>query len=149
MENIKLLSFVMMLHFTITCEAQDLSEVSFLEGTWKIENKDTYEKWEKNGDVYEGHSFKMIGGQKRIMETLTIKVLNGKIKYYALVPNQNNGNAIPFTLNTEFKGDILSFENPAHDFPKKIQYKKISGTKIHVSVSGEDNKGFSYYILKQ
>lgn len=149
MKKVRCITLVLLLQSVFFCSAQHLSRVSFLEGTWKIENKDTYEKWIKVDNRFVGHSFKMVEGQKIILETLTISKIDGKITYHALVPDQNNGNAIPFTLNTGLKANILSFENPEHDFPKKIQYKKIDAAKIHVSVLGEDGKGFSYYIIKQ
>lgn len=60
----------------------------------------------------------------------------------ATVPNQNNRNAIPFILNREIT-DKLSFENLVHDFPKKIQYQKLSPKEILVKVLGSENKGFS------
>ncbi len=146
--KIKLLLTLISVLVTSSCQSQDVSKVDFLEGTWKIENKETYETWTKKGDVFEGYSFKEINGQKRVLETLSIENQDGKIIYTAQVPNQNNGKAIPFILNTKIK-EFSSFENLQHDFPKKIQYKKIDGTKIHVSVLGENDKGFSYYIIKQ
>ncbi|WP_298760448.1 DUF6265 family protein [uncultured Psychroserpens sp.] len=125
-----------------------MSKLDFLKGTWKIENKDTYESWEKKEGLYIGSSYKIVNEEKHITETLSIQKLNEEIIYSALVPSQNNGKTISFTLNME-KDDVLSFENLAHDFPKKIQYKKVNDTKIYVKVLGEDDKGFNYFLIKQ
>ena len=46
-------------------------------------------------------------------------------------------------------GDTYTFENPKHDFPKKITYQKISETELFVEVSDGKQKGFSYKMTKQ
>lgn len=133
-----------------SCAGQEnLNDLNFMIGTWKIENKETYESWEKiNDSKFEGESYKIIQGQKQTIETLSIKVKENKIIYEATVPNQNNGKAISFELNTTNK-EIISFENLNHDFPKRIQYKVINDSKILVNVFGNNNQGFSYYQVKQ
>ncbi len=120
-----------------------------MEGTWKMENKEQFEVWEKNAEgKLSGYSYKIANDQEVRMETLSIQKSEGQVVYEALVPNQNNGQAIPFTLNTAIQ-DLLSFENLNHDFPKKIQYQKLSDTEILVKVLGDGDKGFSYKIIKQ
>jgi hypothetical protein len=133
-----------------SCSAQkDLTDLNFLLGTWKVENKDTFETWKKISDKeFVGESYKKLNGEKRITETLSIKIVNDKVVYEATVPNQNNGETISFTLNSKIE-DRVSFENLSHDFPKKIQYQKTTETKVLVNVFGEDDKGFSYTIIKQ
>ncbi len=133
-----------------SCAAQKkLNDLSFLLGTWKVENKETFETWKKISDKeFVGESYKTFNGEKKMTETLSIKIVNDEIVYEATVPNQNNGQTIPFTLNSTIEGRI-SFENLSHDFPKKIQYQKSSETKILVNVLGEGDKGFSYRIVKQ
>lgn len=126
-----------------------LEQVHFLEGTWKTENKETYEVWKKNADgTMEGYSYKLKAGEKVISEYLAIKLIDGNLTYQARVPNQNNGQTIPFVLNKAIQ-DQLSFENLSHDFPKKVQYKSLDAKTIQVSVLGEGDKGFRYRIVKQ
>jgi hypothetical protein len=43
----------------------------------------------------------------------------------------------------------LSFENLAHDFPKKIQYKSLNENEIQVTVTGDEGSGFSFKQKKQ
>lgn len=74
--------------------------------------------------------------------------MENKVIYEATVPDQNEGKAIPFTLNNDIK-EYLSFENIEHDFPKKIQYKRINEDEIEVTVLGDEGKGFTYKQLKQ
>ncbi|GAB3335471.1 hypothetical protein GCM10027429_17780 [Marivirga atlantica] len=134
---------------TQLCQAQQsIAQVEFLVGTWKMGGKEMYEQWENTEGILKGHSYKMVEGEKLTTETLTIKIQEGRIVYEALVPNQNNGQSIHFILNAEVK-DQLSFENSNHDFPKKIQYKKIDDNKLLVNVLGKNDQGFSYYLYKQ
>ena len=133
-----------------SCQSQQtLNDFKQLLGTWKIENKQTFEAWQKISDTeFKGMGYKLVNGEKLIKETLSIKLQNDQVIYQALVPNQNNGATISFifqSANTE----LLSFENPDHDFPKKIQYKLVSDSKVLVNVLGDNDEGFSYYMIKQ
>ncbi len=149
MKAINSLSIFLLMVFLITsCQAQENLNLDFLIGTWKMENKETYEYWQKEGEKYTGHAYKLVDGQKQITETLVIEFKSDDVIYSPTVPNQNEGRAIPFKLNKDSK-ELWSFENKDHDFPKKIQYKVVSDGKLFVSVLGEGDQGFSYYLLKQ
>jgi hypothetical protein len=127
----------------------NLKDLHFLAGTWKVEKKETYESWKLDKDnLLEGSSYKIKGGNKQIDEQLHIKMSAEKIVYTAKVLNQNNAQPIDFVLNKEVK-DKFSFENPKHDFPKKIQYTKLNDTTLFVAVLGDGDKGFSYKMFKQ
>jgi hypothetical protein len=138
-----------MLCLLFSCSENKLSSVDFIIGTWKMEGKEQYENWELSNDKeLIGYSYKFNDNQKIITETLSIKIIENNIIYEATVPDQNEGNTIPFTLNNGIK-EYLSFENIEHDFPKKIQYKRIADDEIEVTVLGDEGKGFSYKQLKQ
>jgi len=124
------------------------SQVEKLQGTWKIENKESFEVWSIENDSLSGYSYNFKEGQKIITETLSIKKVNGQYIYEATVPNQNKGNTIPFLLKSS-NASLLSFENAEHDFPQKIQYQFISDSEIEVSVLGEKDKGFSFKLIRQ
>lgn len=132
-----------------TFAQQNLNELEFSIGTWKVENKENYEVWNKLSPVeFSGEVYKLIDNSKNISETLTLKIVENKIVYQATVPSQNDGKTIDFNLNTLIK-ITFSFENLQHDFPKKIQYKKIDQNKIFIQVLGEDDKGFSYFMNRE
>ncbi|MBK6282818.1 MAG: hypothetical protein IPF54_09275 [Draconibacterium sp.] len=121
---------------TATGFAQSLPE--FLAGTWKVENSETYEHWDKiNENNFKGISYKMINGKMVITEYLDIKKTDGKIVYTATVLNQNNGIGIDFNLTSS--DSLFSFENPVHDFPKFIRYKHISENKMSATVGTNEN----------
>ncbi len=140
---------VMLICFLSACQNNFETDVDFLKGTWKVENKEQYEVWKYCGkNELKGYSYKIVDKKEHFLETLSIKKEETQIIYSATVPNQNEGETIPFTLNTEIK-DYLSFENPEHDFPKKIQYKKISDRELLVEVLGDKDEGFSFKMFKQ
>lgn len=120
----------------------------FLQGTWKMENKEIYEHWDKlNSQTLKGFSYKLKNGQMGISEYLDISERDNQTLYTATVINQNNGKGIEFKLTKT--DSTYTFENPAHDFPKKISYQKLSDNEIFVQVSDGKQKGFSYKMTKQ
>ncbi|MBK7988065.1 MAG: hypothetical protein IPK11_14390 [Ignavibacteria bacterium] len=136
--------FVLLTH----CASAQLTMLGFLQGTWKIQNKEKYEHWDVlNKEMMKGISYSTVNGQLRISEYMELRSGKDSITYIAHVINQNNGNGIPFTLVQS--DSIFSFENPAHDFPKKIEYIPKSATQILVRVSDGKKKGFSYILEKQ
>lgn len=133
----------------LACSRDQSLKVEFLQGTWKVEGTEQYEVWKlTDGNNLAGYSYKLEDGQERVTETLSISRTNGNLVYSATVPNQNEGRTIAFGLNPNID-DYLSFENPVHDFPKKIQYKIISDDIIDVIVLGGNEEGFSYRMGKQ
>jgi len=150
MKNLKtLVTALVILTFNSCTSEKNLNQLEFLIGTWKVENKETYESWERiNSISFRGESYGLVEGDRRVTETLSIHIEDDNVTYKATVPTQNNGETIPFILNTSNTG-LFSFENVDHDFPKKIQYEIISEEKLLVHVLGESDQGFSYYLVKQ
>lgn len=120
---------------------------AFLEGTWKIENDDMYERWNKlNDHSMKGFSYKVVNGQMIVSEYLDIKRESDKTIYTAAVLNQNQGKGIEFVLTRT--DSTYTFENPDHDFPRKIVYQKLSDKEISVRISGENREGFAYKMIR-
>ncbi|MDU8887081.1 DUF6265 family protein [Yeosuana sp. MJ-SS3] len=151
MKTIKLILNLLFfaLSFNLCLAQQDLSQLEFLIGTWQVEGKQNFEYWEKVSETeFIGKGYKIRDGVTRISETLELKVNDNNITFIATVPDQNEGQSIPFTLSASLD-NLWSFENQNHDFPKKIQYQLLEGGKIKVNVLGENDKGFSFYFIKQ
>lgn len=120
----------------------------FLEGTWKMENQDIYEHWDKLNDYsMKGFSYKVKDGEMKVSEYIDITYKNGRTIYTATVIRQNQGKGVDFTATVS--DSMLIFENPEHDFPKKIVYKILSDTEISIMISDGDHNGPSYKIIKQ
>ena len=139
------LIFILIITFsTTTINAQ--VDLSFLEGTWKIEGKDVYEKWVllENGNL-EGESFSMENGFKEVSEKLKINIDGNNAVYTATVFNQNKGKGIDFNL-VKTADSIYSFQNLNHDFPQKINYHYGKTDRLFVEVLGNNNKGYSFFM---
>ncbi len=120
----------------------------FLQGTWKMENKEVYEHWDKlNDSTLKGFSYRMKEGKMIVSEYLDISWINHEVYYTATVLHQNQGKGVGFRL-TSSTDSTATFENPAHDFPRMIVYQKTSVTGIFVRVSDGKKKGFSYRMTK-
>ncbi len=120
----------------------------FLQGTWKMENKEVYEHWDKlNDSTLKGFSYRMKEGKMIVSEYLDISWINHELYYTATVLHQNQGKGIGFRL-TSSTDSTVTFENPMHDFPKMIFYQKRSETELFVRISDGKKKGFSFTMSK-
>lgn len=121
---------------------------SFLEGTWKVEKEELYERWDKlNDHSLKGTSYTMEKGQMNVAEYIDITRVGKTISYTATVIGQNDGKPVSFKLT---KSDsIFTFENPEHDFPKKVIYRKINDVTVQVEVTDGAKNSFGYTMTKQ
>jgi len=120
----------------------------FLSGTWKVEGRDRYEHWDRlNEQSLRGLSYIVNENNMAVSEYLEIEQNGYEISYRATVLHQNEGKSVAFKLVRS--DSIFLFENPDHDFPKKIIYRKISADELFVSVTDGDKKGFSFTMTKQ
>lgn len=119
----------------------------FLQGTWKMEGKDVFERWDKlNENSLKGFSYAFENGQMNVFEYLDISRNGNELIYTANVLGQNDGKKIEFRQTRT--GNAFVFENPDHDFPKKISYYMISENEFFVQVSGGCQMGFSYKMSR-
>lgn len=120
---------------------------SILTGDWKVDGKDDFESWNYAGQSLTGRGFKLKDGAEVVTERLEIREIEGSVYYLATVANQNDGATIRFRL-TESSPDRLQFENPDHDFPKKLIYRRNGPDKLSVDVLGTGDKGFKLELVK-
>lgn len=140
--------FAAILLFLFSLHGQAFCQLPlFLQGTWKVENKEVFEHWdvisEKN---MKGFCYQIIEDLISVSEYLDIHIRKEEVILTATVINQNNGEGIEFKLSEN--GKVFSFSNPDHDFPKKIVYTQQSDDLILVEVSDGNQKGFSYLMKK-
>jgi uncharacterized protein YciI len=135
------------LFITVIASAQS-GLPDYLQGTWKMENKEIYEHWDKpNESALKGFSYSLKDGKMTVSEYLEITEINKEINYKATVLKQNQGKEVKFKLTK--KDSTYTFENPDHDFPKKIVYQKLNDKEIFVRVSDGRQKEFAYKMQKQ
>lgn len=147
MKRIALLTSICLL--AIACSQKPTITIADLE--WIIgtrssaqENMLIYESWSKtNDELLSGKSYYTENGDTMLLETIEIKQIDGELFYCPAVSNQNNGQAIEFKLTSK-KPNELVFENPEHDFPKKIVYIQ-EGNNINAWIEG-DGKKIKFYM---
>lgn len=119
----------------------------FLVGTWLSEDQSTYEHWDKlSANLMKGYAYEVKNGEMVVKEYLDIAQYHDEIFYLPTVIGQNKGKPVEFKMTASDSAFV--FENKAHDFPKKISYKKLSETEIFVQVLGAKNSGFSFKMKK-
>lgn len=120
---------------TAAPSANKITDVAWISGDWKLEWK---------GRVVEEHWTQPAGGtmigvsrtvarEKTIeFEFLRIIEREGKLVYLA----QPGGRAATEFTATSVSAEQVVFENPQHDFPKRIMYKKVSDRCVTASIDG-------------
>jgi len=112
------------------------SEFGWLLGTWQEEGKMSFEVWEDKGSFLFGSSYRIdLAGNKAITEEITL-IKRGEDFYY--VPDVAGPQGpIEFKI-ISFDKCSFTAENPEHDFPKRINYKK-TGSGLEATTSGGSN----------
>lgn len=117
-----------------------------MEGTWQLGDSNTFEIWEKENSELTGRVIKIEENDTLILERLKLKTIENSIFYEATVPTQNSGEPVQFEL-TKFDDKEFIFENPEHDFPKKIIYIFSTRNQVIAVISG--NNKTSKFIYKR
>ena len=101
--------------------------------------------WKKTSDQeFVGKGINLRGVDTTFVEKLKIISKDNKIFYVADVPE--NKEPVLFEV-TSIKQNAVTFENPKHDFPKKITYE-LTGMKLKATISG-DGKAIDYWFERR
>lgn len=120
-----------------------LDSLEWLSGNWQHSHRDLLftEQWNYSPDrtslIGNGIAYK----NEKIMsqEDMRIEIVEGVLHYIVTVKNHNENRAIPFRL-TNATTNSVTFENPEHDFPQKIEYTLINKDTIYAVVSASKNE---------
>jgi len=119
----------------------------FLQGTWKMEDKEVYEQWDKlNEGAMKGVSYVVENEKVTAFEYLDLLRDGDIVVYIATVVGQNGGLGIAFTMT--HSAPVFTFENQHHDFPKIITYQKTSDDEMRVGISDGNEKEMSWVMRK-
>jgi len=114
-------------------------------GTWKINtgSGSIVEQWHiANDSTLSGKSSFVKNGTDTIpQETIELAFRNGDWYYIPTVKNQNNSQPVSFKVIL-LKGSEFISENPAHDFPQRIAYRRIKN-QLFASIEGRRNGKYS------
>src|SRR5690349_3694308 len=127
---------------------KDFSKLLWLEGQWKRINakpgRTASESWKKGGvNELIGIGISMKEQDTVFVEKLKILVKDNSVYYVADVAENK---APVYFKFTELTIDGFVCENPGHDFPKKISYKK-EGNTVKATTSG-NGKSTDFLFVK-
>lgn len=121
-------------------DEDELEPFGWLKGKWKRldvkPNQTAFEIWKKepSGEL-SGTGLTLQGQDTVFVEHLRLTFKDGKIYYIADV--SHNEAPVYFEV-TQIRDDGFVCENPQHDFPKKMDYKRYDN-KLTVIISGDGN----------
>ncbi len=114
----------------------DVARMAWMAGCWEQRSAAsiTHETWmAPAGGAMVGMSRTVGGGAMRAWEALRIVTDSGRLAYIAQ-PNGRAPTAFPAVLTSD---TLAVFENPAHDFPQRIAYRRLSADSIVARISAE------------
>jgi hypothetical protein len=119
--------------------AEEPIDLGWISGKWCVTNGEERieEYWlSPAGGVLLGVARAVKGGELSSFEYLRIVIEGGVPAYVA----QPNGNAQTTFTRTAGGPDWVRFENPAHDFPTRVEYRR-NGEALHAEIAGPSEDG--------
>jgi uncharacterized protein DUF6265 len=111
--------------------------LEFMLGEWVTETPAgrVIERWSRDGDAMIGHSETVRDGTVSFFEELRIEIDGGTTVYLARPMGREP--AVPFRRVDDGRiAELAVFENPAHDFPRRITYRR-DGDQLVAAVEGD------------
>ncbi len=132
-------------------ECSSLASLEWLQGEWLAEGARTTwrETWTVTGpNTWEGRGIEVSREEptKQSVEDLRLVEMGGSVFYLAKVTH--NELPVPFRL-IECGDGRLVFANPAHDFPRRLDYQRQPDGRLQVRVSDGAAKGFTLDFARQ
>ena len=115
--------------FESPLHAQDISKLNWMAGHWvqKNDKEEVQESWlGPRGNTMVATNLTITAGRGASFEFLRIGVKDGKIVYFAM-PSGRPPTEFPLQTMTD---SSVVFENPAHDYPTRISYRRDGDTLI-------------------
>lgn len=139
-------NFILAILILVCCSFQQKQlnkSLLILEGKWQtIRNKQTIvEEWQKaNNNLLKGKSYKIKTNHDTVnLETMDLKIVQGKTLFVPVSATENNGKAVIFTLS-KYANNKFEFVNMKHDFPKRIVYHIVNKDSVHAWVDDSFDK---------
>ena len=141
----KTLFIVLSMTIFSSCTAQqpskDLQRFRWVLGKWEMKTpKGTvYEYWvELNDSTFQGKNFKLTAQKDTvILETVQLAARSGRFYYIPTVSDQNNQEPVRFEIKEQKTNEFVA-QNPQHDFPQHIGYKR-NGDALKAWIGGTMN----------
>ncbi|MES2304558.1 MAG: DUF6265 family protein [Gemmatimonadota bacterium] len=113
----------------------DVARLGWIAGCWEQRSgtRVSHEQWMAPlGGMMMGMNRTVAGNVVRSWEQLRIEVLNGKAAYVS----QPSGQTLASFPATYVSDTMAVFENPQHDFPTKIIYRKAGADSLRARIEG-------------
>ncbi|MEZ4439446.1 MAG: DUF6265 family protein [Polyangiaceae bacterium] len=118
-----------------TVAETSLPAVAWLAGTWVTDDGQTEEHWSPpRGGMMLGYGRTVVNGRGQHYEHLRIDEQAGVLRYHAFPAGQA---LTTFALVSQ-EGGRLVFENPDHDYPQRIIYRRLDAGRLEVRIEGVD-----------
>jgi hypothetical protein len=138
---LKLLGMLFLMAAFNESYSQKAEELRWLVGTWTIDTGQgiVIEKWQLLNDstLSGGSVFVKTGNDTIPQELLELSYRKNQWTYISTVQGQNNNQPVPFKM-IFLKGTEFICENPKHDFPQRIAYRRIKH-ELFASIEGSKN----------
>lgn len=121
-------------------QADLLRQAAWLGGCWESRSgtRVTQEFWmPAAGDLMVGGGRTLVGDAVRAFEHLRLHAREGRLTYTAIPSGQRETAFVSTTVSDT----VLVFENPQHDFPQRIAYRRVSADSITARVEGPGPDG--------
>ena len=115
-----------------------MAVADWLIGTWEnnMEQGRLSESWEKTNDsTFSGKSYFIKDLDTLSDEAIVLTQKGSESFYITVVKGQNNEQPVTFKMTGSSAKEMV-FENPKHDFPRKITYTQITTDSLVVEISG-------------
>jgi hypothetical protein len=119
-------------------QAASTSDLGFLTGCWRLEanGRTVEEHWlAPLGGSLIGVGRTVSGGKTVEYEFIQIRDLPEGLTYIAKPSNQAEAR---FTIAAKTADEVI-FENPTHDFPQRIRYRRVGPDTLHARIEGTMN----------
>lgn len=139
--------------FIVSGDSQTFKKLYGLTGTWKMNTKRgaVCEEWRKvNKNYLQSKGYMVKGKDTMITEKIALTNTREGIFYTSTVEDQNNKQPVPFKMTSSENNEFV-FENPQHDFPKRIVYKLVTADSLHAYIDDgtETGKRQNFYYKRQ
>jgi len=133
-----MLSAVMVVPFTNATQKTGIDGLGWIAGCWAMDDgkESTQENWMKPaGQSMMGMSRTVAGGKTVFTEYVQIREMNGQLAY--IVSLGLNAKPTVFKLIKSSENEVV-FENPEHDFPQRIIYRRESSDALFARIEGQE-----------
>ena len=130
-----------------TALGADIQQLSWIAGCWEGQSGPVRieEQWSKPaGGTMLGMSRTLKGGKTIFSEFMRITQDGSKVVYMARIGTK--AAPTPFELVHVSAAEAV-FENPAHDFPKRIRYAKRADGSLAATISGAAGQRATTFVF--